>query len=73
MICRGTRTGVGSGICGFGFVVVVGGPADAGDGGFKAESADRGFHLPVVALIADEFGAYLDVAVGVGVGAGDGP
>jgi hypothetical protein len=28
--------------------------------------------LPVVALIADEFGAYLDVAVGVGVGAGDG-
>jgi hypothetical protein len=28
--------------------------------------------LPVIALITDKFGAYLDVAVGAGVAAGDG-
>ena len=50
----------GSGICRFGFGEVVGGSADAGDRGLEAQAADRGFHLPVIALIADKFGAYLE-------------
>ena len=60
-----------SGIFGFAFGVGVGDPADAGHRGFQAESADRSLHLPVIALLADEFGADLDLAVGVGVGAAD--
>ncbi|MDT5372391.1 MAG: hypothetical protein QOC62_6822 [Mycobacterium sp.] len=66
-------TTVRSGICWFGLGVVVGGPPDTGDRRFEAEPADRGFHLAIVALIADEFCAYLDVAVGAGVAAADGP
>ena len=66
-------TAVGSGICRFGFGYVIAGPADAGDRGLEAQAADRGFHLAVIALITDKFGAYLDVAVGAGVVAGDGP